>query len=158
MSTAEIAGHKCLGVGFLHMVVVGHLKVCHKLVVSLGVLRKEVVESCMIEIEVCSARRVVGNAGCMIETETETDLHPGHIGLAGEDCIVYEPFRWVDKRLGVPIQSIHPVALHEKNIHKWFPATKCQSFSYQSKNSAGYTVELECPPNIPPKAPIIPEP
>ena len=81
-----VAGHKCLGVGRLRMVVVGHLKVCHRPVVSWGVLRKEVVESCMVEIGVGSGRTMVVKTGAI-------DSRLGHIGLAGEGCIVYERFR-----------------------------------------------------------------
>jgi hypothetical protein len=130
----EIADHKCLGAGPLRMAVVEYLLLCHKLAVSLEVLRKEVVESCMIEIEVGSGRRMVVKAGCMIETGTGLDSRPEHTGLEGEGCIVYGWFRWVDTKLGVLIQSIHPVALHEKNIHKRVPATNCQTvFPLQKK-------------------------
>jgi len=121
---AEIAAHRCLGVVYHRMVVVGRLKGYHNRVVSLEGLHK-VVESYMTEIEAGSGSRTVVVVDCMTEVEIEANLRAGHIDLTVEGCIVYGLFRWVGMNLGELIQSIRPVGHYETNIHKRLLAVKC---------------------------------
>lgn len=83
------AGHKYLGAGYLRKV--GRLKACHNLVASLRALRRMVVVSCMIEVEVGSESTIVVKVGCMIEIEV--DSGSGSIGSEGEGCMMNELFR-----------------------------------------------------------------
>jgi hypothetical protein len=103
--TAEIDGlHNCLGAGCLHMVAVERLTACRKLIVSSAVLRKKVVVSCRIETEV--------------DFESKDSERV--------DCMMYETFHWVDRRLEVLNQCSHPVAHYEMNNHNRLPAVKRQ--------------------------------
>lgn len=103
--TAEIDGlHKCLGAGCLHTVAVGRLTACRRLVASSAALRKKVVVSCRIE--------------------TEVDFESK--GFERVDCMMYEPFHWVDRRSEVLNQCSHPVAHCETNNHNRLPAVKRQ--------------------------------
>jgi hypothetical protein len=102
---AEVGGlHKCLGAGCLHMVAVGRLTACRKLVASSAALRKKVVVSCRIE--------------------TEVDFESK--GSERVDCMMYETFHWVDRKSEVLNQCSHPVAHCETNNHNRLPAVKCQ--------------------------------